>query len=74
MDFLEHSLDGSLNILNLNPTDTLYSKDILYRFNDQDISFTDASSMAIMQRLGIIKVLSYDFHFSLLGFDLINPT
>jgi predicted nucleic acid-binding protein len=73
MQFISDSLDGSLNIISINERDHFQSNEILNRYNDQTISFTDATSMAIMKRLGIIKVLSYDFHFSLMGFEVISP-
>jgi len=70
--FVNDSLDGSLNIVNICQADHAQSRDIINRFTDQNISFTDASTMAVMKRLGIIKVLSYDFHFYLLNFEVIN--
>ena len=72
--FLHDSLDGSINIVSIDNTDHALTKEILERFNDQNISFADAASMAIMKRLGIFKVMSYDFHFSLMGFEVISPS
>jgi predicted nucleic acid-binding protein len=42
----------------------------LARRDDQDISYTDAMSFAIMQREGIRKVLTLDRDFWIAGFDV----
>jgi predicted nucleic acid-binding protein len=41
---------------------------IIDRYADKDFSYTDATSFAIMQRLGISVALSYDRHFTQFGF------
>jgi uncharacterized protein len=46
----------------------------LYRkLADQDVSFTDCLSFAVMQQLGLTTAFTGDRHFTLLGFDTI-PT
>jgi len=44
--------------------------DIFRRFKDQNFSFTDCSSFAIMERLGIEEALAFDTHFTFEKFGL----
>ena len=37
-----------------------------------DLSFTDCVSFAVMKRLGLEKVLSFDNHFSRAGFEIVK--
>lgn len=37
-----------------------------------DLSFTDCVSFAVMKRLGLEKVLSFDTHFSRAGFEIVK--
>lgn len=41
---------------------------IFKRFADKDFSFTDCTSFALMQRLGLHEALAFDGHFSQAGF------
>ena len=41
----------------------------LRKFDDQDISYTDAINMAVMKNIGLLKVFCFDWHYSLLGFE-----
>ena len=41
---------------------------ILKKYADQDFSYTDAVSFAIMKRHNITKTFSYDRHFQTMGF------
>jgi len=41
---------------------------ILSKYSDQDFSYTDAVSFAIMKRQKIIKAFSFDKHFVIAGF------
>ena len=42
--------------------------DILRRYDDQDFSYTDAVSFALMQRLELTEAFAFDHHFSTMGF------
>lgn len=44
----------------------------LERFDDQDISFTDAISFAVMSERGIEEALTLDRHFAAAGFRVVN--
>lgn len=43
---------------------------ILRKYQDQDFSYTDAVSFAVMKHLGIKKAFSFDQHFVTAGFTL----
>ena len=74
LEFLERVYDGTVNIVQVEPDDERKAREILERFRDQDISFTDATSLAVMVRLGVVKAFSFDWHFELLsGFLRIPP-
>ena len=72
LTFLNDIYDGSVNILTLQTQDEADAKDIIARYADQRISCTDAITMAVMKRIGIQKVLSYDHHFWVLNFHVMQ--
>lgn len=43
---------------------------IFERYHDQDFSFTDCTSFALMRRLGLTEVFTGDHHFQVMGFVL----
>jgi len=47
------------------------AESILRTYEDQDFSYTDAVSFAVMNQLGIGKAFSFDRHFLTAGFTLI---
>lgn len=73
LEFLTNIYDGSVNVEWVGPADDRKAREIVERYLDQDISLTDATSAALMIRLGIIKVFSYDHHFNIMGFLRIPP-
>jgi predicted nucleic acid-binding protein len=40
-------------------------------FPDQKLSYPDAISIALMKREGISKVFSFDYHFHIVGFEVV---
>lgn len=46
------------------------AEDILRQYTDQDFSFADAVSFALMRQLGINEAFAFDHHFSVAGFTL----
>jgi predicted nucleic acid-binding protein len=45
--------------------------EIISHHADKEYSYTDATSFAIMERLGIRRAFSFDRHFEQYGFELI---
>lgn len=44
-----------------------------FRFRDKDYSFTDCTSLVVMQELKIRRVLTTDHHFRQMGFQILPP-
>jgi uncharacterized protein len=44
------------------------ARDLLRRYDDQDFSYTDAVSFALMQQWELSEVFAFDYHFSVVGF------
>lgn len=43
------------------------AREILMRFDDKDFSYTDATSFAVMERLGLTQAFTFDRHFAQFG-------
>lgn len=72
MKFLE-SIDGSPKTTRVLSDDSLEKAAVatLHKDSDQDFSYTDAVSFAVMKRHGIARAFSFDKHFSTVGFTLL---
>lgn len=46
------------------------AREIIFNFLDKNFSYTDATTFAVMERLGITSVLAFDQHFAQYGFNL----
>lgn len=46
----------------------LSAREVLRLYHDQDFSYTDAISFALMQREGLTNVFAFDRHFHTMGF------
>ncbi len=44
------------------------ARDVLRRYDDQDFSYTDAVSFALMQQRELSEAFAFDHHFSVVGF------
>ncbi len=47
------------------------ARDILEKYKDQDFSYTDAVSFALMKQYGIAEAFSFDHHFVTAAFTLV---
>ena len=72
--FLE-SIRSSPRIEKVQSTEELEveAEEILRRYSDQDLSYTDAVSFALMRQRGIDTAFAFDKHFSISGFSMV-PT
>lgn len=71
--FLENIYDGGVTIERALGIDEQQARNYLQRFSDQNISYIDGISFAVMKRLGIGKAFAFDWHFRLLGFVTMPP-
>ncbi len=46
------------------------AREIIFTYFDKSFSYTDATTFAVMERLGITNVLAFDQHFTQYGFTL----
>jgi uncharacterized protein len=49
----------------------ILAESIMEKYPDQDFSYTDAVSVAIMQQRGIQQAFTFDSHFATLGFEIL---
>ena len=61
---------GVLTILRPIEEDEYAAVDLLEKYADQAVSFTDFVSFVLMRRHGIREVFSFDSHFARAGFQL----
>ena len=52
--------------------DEARAQSILVRFTDKTFSYTDATSFAVMERLGLKTAFAFDPHFTQFGFQLLE--
>jgi predicted nucleic acid-binding protein len=69
--FLEEIYDGSIPIVRTVDADEVEARRLIRMY--PDLTLTDASSMAVMARLGIAVCFSFDRHFLQAGFIRIPP-
>ena len=64
-------LSKELTILRPTREDEMMALDIWSKYADQELSFTDCISFALMRKNGIKRVFSFDAHFGWAGFQLL---
>lgn len=47
------------------------AREIIFKYLDKTFSYTDATSLAVMERLNLNKVYTFDRHFRQFGLDVI---
>jgi predicted nucleic acid-binding protein len=57
-----------LNVMRITETLEDQAWEIFARYHDKDFSFTDCTSFAVMQQLGITTAFAFDEHFEQFGF------
>ena len=71
--FLETMDRSRFTIVRVSATDERAARDILGRYDDKDFSLTDATSFAVMERLGIAAAFAFDRHFAQYGHTILRP-
>ena len=66
LDIIEQS--PSVHCIWSDQTMEAQARDILRRYDDQDLSYTDAVSFALMQQRELAEAFAFDRHFSVVGF------
>lgn len=62
-------LRASQTVVRVRGRDETRAVDILGQFDDKDFSFTDATSFAVMERIGIRVAFTLDHHFAQFGWE-----
>jgi len=63
---------STITIEPITAEDARQAVETLFAFPDQELSYTDAASFAVMRRLGISYVLAFDDDFAVAGFTNIR--
>ncbi len=64
---------GSTRVERVGEDDERRARQILVQYDDKDFSLTDATSFAVMERLGINAAFAFDRHFAQYGFTSLVP-
>lgn len=56
----------------ITPADEKKAKEIIQRYTDKTFSYTDATSFAVMERLGINGAFAFDVHFQQYGLKVLT--
>ncbi len=49
------------------------AKEVILQYTDKTFSYTDATSFAVMERLGLRRAFAFDPHFRQYGFQIVGP-
>jgi uncharacterized protein len=71
--FLRQMEQTSTTIVRVTPVDEDQARKLIYQYHDKDFSLTDATSFAVMERLGITHAFTFDDHFSQYGLTVLAP-
>src|SRR5487761_735890 len=66
--FVQEIRESRTVIVRVSADDEVRAEEILFRYSDKDISFTDALSFSVMERLHIAEAFTFDQHFAQYGF------
>jgi predicted nucleic acid-binding protein len=63
---------SSLIVARVSVSDEQRARVIVDSYDDKDFSLTDATSFAVMERLGIVEAFTFDRHFRQFGFAVVG--
>ena len=70
--FLQDMKKSTTRLAWVTPADVQRAKAIIYQYEDKDFSLTDATSFAVMERLGITTAFTFDRHFAQYGLNILT--
>lgn len=73
-EFLRTLEQSTITLVWVTPADIQRAKEIIYQYDDKDFSLTDATSFAVMERLGIRLAFTFDRHFTQYGLTVLNAS
>ncbi|TAK35108.1 MAG: PIN domain-containing protein [Chloroflexota bacterium] len=62
---------STMTIVRVGLEDEKRARDIISRYDDKEFSLTDATSSAVMERLGISSAFAFDQHFTQYGLSVV---
>ena len=72
--FLDALDGGSTSMVRVTEEDEGRARAIIRQYDDKSFSFVDATSFAVMERLGIAYAFTFDRNFAQFGFTLLTPS
>ena len=72
LQFLHDMRRSQTVIVRVRQSDEERAEQILARYADQDFSFADAISFAVMERLEISAAFTFDHHFAQFGYTVLT--
>lgn len=63
-------LDNDIPVQRITEADETRTREILFQYRDKDFSCVDASSFAVMKRLGLETAFTFDRHFRQYGWHI----
>lgn len=73
VQFLRATDRGTVKVWRVSEPDELRAREIIERYDDKAFTLTDATSFAVMERLGLRYAFTFDRHFAQFGFSLLTP-
>jgi predicted nucleic acid-binding protein len=61
------------NLIHVTPEDEKKAWEIFVKYHDKTFSYTDCTSFALMERIGITEVFAFDEHFKQYGNFIVLP-
>src|SRR5215216_3703071 len=71
---LDHIDRSTTHIERITAADEVHARSILEQYDDKTYSYTDATSFAVMERLHVTDVFTFDRHFAQYGFSPLKPS